>query len=133
MIYKYLDFITEDHTLITESHDSEKGPIYWESQLNEILNEDWSEFSSARYSGDIFFIKFKTDDGGKYPYYSVLVEKKLYQDVYFMEDNVSEKFIKKFKTEFWKNAAKYAPEFKKFKPNCIGDWNQIAITNKFNL
>jgi len=126
MIYKYLDFITE-------GYESEKSPIYWNSQLNEIIDKEWLDFSSSKFSGNIFFIKFKINDGGKYPFYSVLVENKLGKDVYLMEDNISEKFIEKFKKDFWRNATKYASEFKKFKPKCIGDWTQIEMTNKFNL
>lgn len=124
MIYKYLDFITE-------GHDSEKSPIYWDSQLNEIISKEWIDFSSNRYSGDVYFIKFKINDGGQYPFYSVLVDKN--REIYLMENSVDKKFIEKFRTEFWKNPAKYAPAFKKFKPKCLGDWNQIEMSIKYNL
>jgi len=125
MIYKYFDFIKEGAT-------SDGSPIYWEDQLKEIIEKEWIDFSSSRYTGDIYHINFKVNDGSKYPYYSVLVKNES-SDVYILEDGIAENFIQKFRNDFYRNVEKYLPGFKKFKPKCIGDWNQLDMAIKYNV
>lgn len=133
MIYNYFEFIKEG---TDTSEKSEERPIYWKEQLNEIYNKEWVDFSTSKYKGglgnNIYFIKFKVNDGSKDPFNSVLVKSEG-DDVYMLEKGISDNFIQKFKTDFWKNPKKYAPEFKKFKPKCLGDWNQIENIIKYNV
>ena len=136
MIYNYFDFIKEG---TSDSKDSEGRPIYWKNQLSEIFDKEWIEFSTAKYKGNlgegIYFIKFKVNDGGKYPFNSILVKNEAGGDVYILENGISDDFIRKFKTEFFKNVKQYVPEFNKlkFKPKCLGDWNQIEMSVKYNI
>ena len=126
MIYKYFDFIKEGSS-------SDGSPIYWSNQLTEIINETWIDFSSTRYTGDVYRIDFKVDNGGRYPYFSVLVKSENGKDVYILEDGIAENFIQKFRNDFYRNVEKYLPGFKKFKPKCIGDWNQLDMAIKYNV
>ena len=132
MIYNYFNFIKEG---MDTSEKSEERPIYWKAQLNEVFDKEWIDFSTAKYSSGIYFIKFKVNDGSKSPFNSVLVKNEAGKDVYMLENGISDDFIRKFKYDFFKNAEKYIPEFDKlkFKPKCLGDWNQIKMSVKYNL
>ena len=126
----YSKFI--NYNLINEGSLNNPQNLYWNHQLENILAKDWTEINTARYSGGKYNINFKAGQD-QYDYYSVIVEgKNIGDDFYYLEDNVSEKFIKKFKTEFWKNASEY---FKKLKytPKCLGNLSHVRDAEKYNL
>ena len=132
MIYNYFDFIKEGSS---DSSKSEDHPIYWKEQLNDVYDKEWIDFSTKKYTVGLYFIKFKVNDGSASPFNSVLVKNESGGDVYVVENGISDNFIQKFKTEFFKNVNKYVPEFNKlkFKPKCLGDWKQIEMSVKYNI
>ena len=127
MLYKYSDFIKED--LIKEGSSSNNTPIYWSEKIEELLDVNWSDISTTRYVDDKYYINFKAGEG-QYNYFSVIVENKGVNDVYYMDN--SDKFINKFKTEFWKNASEYVQNFI-YDPKCLGDLEHVKDSNKYNL
>jgi len=141
MLYKYSDYI-KDISLIEEGSTERPDVIYWINQLEKIINVDWTDISTYEYSkrSNKFYIKFKAfeNDGDKkeiYAYYSVLIEKKGNNDIYYMEDNennVSEKFKKKLNKEFFKNASEYVKNMA-YDPKCLGDLSHVRTSNKYNI
>lgn len=121
MIRNYFDFIKE-------GHNSSDSPIYWSESLEKLINEDWTEISTKHYSDDIYFINFKAGND-RYDYYSVLANKS--DDTYLMDN--PENFIQKFRTEFWKDPAKYIENMKRFKPKCLGDLSHVELSSKYNI
>lgn len=138
MLYKYSDYIKENskYDLIKEGGKDSPTIIYWINQLEKILNIDWTEISTEKYTGDRnkFYIKFYAD-GGSLGYYQVLVERKGANDFYYMEDNENntiEKFQKKFSNEFWKKAGVYVEKMK-YDPKFLGDLSHVRNSNKYNM
>jgi len=140
MIRKYSEYLN----LISEAYaGSNPNPsaIYWKSQLEKIINNDWTQISIEKYNissikGLSYLIKFRTGDD-KYDYHSVIVEKKGNTDFYYLEDgpdasDIDKIFCEKFKTEFWKNAHEYYKNMK-YLPKCLGETGFLAASDKYNL
>jgi len=116
-----------DYTSLNEGSHNSSGNIYYNSQLESLLNSDWTDFSSTRYSGSIYELKFKVGKNS----YQVLVEKNYgAEDFYYMQDSI--KFQEKFKNEFWKE-----PELNyqnlKYSPKCLGETAYLKVKDKYNL
>lgn len=126
MIYKYSDYIKD----INEgSKDNiSRSALYWESALENKLNMEWSELKTERFSG-VYLLSFKCGDD-KYDYYSVVFEIVGGKDIFYLEK--SEKFIEKFKTEFFKFPEIYYKNFKYY-PKCLGDISYLKDSEKYNL
>lgn len=126
MIHKYSDYIT----LLSEGLKDKPDLIYWNFQLEDILNKEWSEISSSKIVGksNIFSINFKINTGN---YYSVLVENKG-NEIYYLENFNSKKFESKLKIEFFKNEEEYIKNFN-YDPKCLGDINYLRDARNFNL
>ncbi|MCK9415226.1 hypothetical protein M0Q97_01045 [Candidatus Dojkabacteria bacterium] len=95
--------------------------IYWSSDLNKIENSDWIEFSTNKisYLNNIYQkIQFKVNE----KYYSAIYE----TNTFYFEDNLTEKFESKLRSEFNKNKT---TELKNV-PKCIEDINKSL---KYNL
>jgi hypothetical protein len=133
MIFNYSKFINCD--LIKEGSITNRSVIYWNHQIEKLLTEDWTEIGISNFAGKKkYFINFKAGPD-KYDYYSVVMEKTNEKDLYYLEDNdnnVTEKFIKKFKEEFWKNASEYVKNLD-YKPKCLGDLSHVIDAEKYNL
>lgn len=127
MIRNYLDYINLINEAYTGSNPTPKS-IYWNNQLEDIMNNEWTQISITRFSSNLFEIKFRTGEE-KFDYHSVLVEK---GDKYLLEDNISEKFQEKLKTEFWKAPQDYYKNIK-YAPKCLGDISHIADVEKYNM
>lgn len=124
MIHKYSDYITS----INEGSSSNSQVLYWNFQINKILDKEWSDFSSKHYSGGIYSLNFKA---GEDDYYSILVEKKgSSSDFYYMEDPTI--FIEKLNTDFWKHPDIYYKNLK-YAPRSLGDISHLKNADKFNL
>lgn len=127
MLRNYSDYI--NYTIIKEASEPSPTEIYWDRQVEELLDRDWENISTNLYAQTIKIIKFRAGSG-KYDYYSVLFEKSGDNDEYFLQN--SDKFIKKFTIEFWKNAQEYVKNFK-FEPKCLGDLSSVKNTEKYNI
>jgi hypothetical protein len=130
MLDKYNKFI--NNNIILEGGNSNNAEvIYWNKQIDEIKNDTWSDFSINIYShtDKIFYITFKTQQP-QYNYYKVLLISTPGKDTYLLEE--SSFFIKKFYTEFWRNAAEYIKNFK-YKPKCLGDLSHVEDSIKYNI
>ena len=125
MIHSYSDFINEGSS-------SSKSPIYWNYDLVQLLEKNWSEISTTKYDSNIYYINFKAgeDKEDKYDFFSVLVQNKTSDDVYMMDN--SKPFIEKFKKEFWKNPNQYVKSLK-YKPKCLGDLSHVELSDKYNM
>lgn len=126
MIHTYSQFINS----INEGTSSNPEIIYWNSQLENLLNKHWSNISTKKYTSDIYEINFKVEglnNDNKYTYYAVLVGK---GEKFMMED--STKFVEKFKVEFWNNSGEYIDNMK-YKPKCLGDLTSVVRSKKSNL
>lgn len=130
MLDKYNKFIN-NNIILEGGTSSSPENLYWNKQIEEIKNDTWSNFSIGIHSrtDDVFYITFKTQKP-EYNYYKVLFIGKNGIDTYILED--SSFFIKKFYTEFWKNAAEYVKNFK-YKPKCLGDLSHVEISSKYNI
>jgi len=128
MINKYLDFINDNFN-VNESFQRKSSVIYWNENVDEVLNENWSDISVSRYNYPIYVIKFKVE-GKESNDYSVVFEGNKTRDIYYMEN--PEPFIKKFKEEFFKNAIEYVVNMK-YDPVVLGDLEHIRNSNKFNI
>ena len=106
MIYKYSDYIKD---LNEGAKGNEyRSTIYWEETLEPELNTEWSELKIERYSG-VYLLSFKSGED-QYGYHSVVLENNGSKDIFYLEK--SEKFIEKFKSEFFKYPEKYYKNFK---------------------
>lgn len=119
-----------DYTNLNESSSNSPENIYYNEQYEKLLGNEWTEFSSSRYSGTIYELKFKAGPN-KDDYYQVLIEKNYGgDDFYYMQD--SKQFQEKLKNEFWKN-----PELNyknlKYSPKCLGDTAYLKVSDKYNL
>lgn len=119
-----------DYTNLNESSSNSPENIYYNEQYEKFLDNEWSDFSSSRYSGTIYELKFKAGPN-KDDYYQVLIEKNYGgDDFYYMQD--SKKFQEKLKNEFWK-----APEVNyknlKYSPKCLGDTAYLKASDNYNL
>jgi hypothetical protein len=95
--------------------------IYWSSDLKQIENSNWVEFSIGKisYLNNIFQkIQFKVNE----IYYSAIYEK----NKFYLEDNLTENFESKLRSEFSKNKT---IELKNV-PKCLEDINKSI---KYNL
>lgn len=124
MIHNYSEYIS----LINEGI-KYPGLIYWNDQLENILNIEWSEISTSIIVGkpNVYSINFKTSDSD----YSVLVENKG-KEIYYLENFDSKKFESKLNIEFFKNEEVYSKNFK-YDPKCLGDINYLRDARNFNL
>ena len=123
MIHNYSSFINESH-----SYDS--GPIYWEAQMESIVDKDWYDIHVARL-GPQRLIKFRVSEGDeKYNYYSAILD--IHPDEYYMAEGVEKIFTEKFNNEFWKNAGEYIDNMK-YVPQCLGDVSHVKDATKYNL
>jgi len=131
MLHNYLDYIKENFNHINEGSLSSPTSIYWEHQLNKIINNNWSNISVTKFSGK-YLINFKCDDSDddKYSYYSVIIENKNGKDIYYMEN--PDRFINKFKKEFFKNETEYYKNFV-YNPKCLGDIEYLKDSDKYNI
>lgn len=113
--------------IIKESYISNKpSDLYWSSDFKNIENLKWTEFSTIRIlkSNQFYYkINFIVDDK---QYYSVIFEKNTNNDIFYIEDNLTEKFESKLRSEF----IKYKTDILKNVPKCIEDINQGM---KYNL
>lgn len=126
MLHKYSDYITS----INEGTDKKPQVLYWDSNINKLLDKDWSEISSNRYSGSVYSVRFKAGSG-EYDYFNVLVEKKgISSELFYLEDPT--KFTEKLKMEFWKNPYIYYKNLK-YVPKALGDISHLKDSEKFNL
>lgn len=126
MLHKYSDYII----LVKEGSKSNSQVLYWKSQIDKLLNKEWSEISSKRHSGGIYNLEFRAGDG-EYDYYNILVEKKgPSSEFYYMEDPTN--FIKKLNIEFWKRPDIYYKNLK-YAPKALGDISHLKDSEKFNL
>jgi hypothetical protein len=122
MIYKYLDYINESRSNDTKA-------VYWTSSLE--LDKNWSEITVKRHSGDYYLITYNYKDGDTYSYNNVLFEKNNIQDIYYVEN--PEKFIEKFRNEFFKNVKEYKEDLK-YIPKCLGlNKDQLDQLEKYNF
>jgi hypothetical protein len=130
MLDKYNKFIN-NNIILEGGSSSNPEIIYWNKQMNEIKNDTWLDFSIDVYSrtDKIYYINFKTQKS-EYNYYRVLLISTPGKDTYTLED--SSFFVKKFYTEFWKNAAEYIKNFK-YKPKCLGDLSHVEASTKYNM
>ena len=130
MLSNYSNFI--NYNLIKEGSSDRPETIYWGYQLKDLLVKDWTEISTSRYTDNKCLVKFRSGPD-KYDFCAVIFEaKNIGGDFYYMEDNVSEKFIKKFKAEFWKNASEYVKKLQ-YSPKCLGDLSHVRDAEKYNL
>jgi hypothetical protein len=119
MIYKYLDYISE-------SRSNDLKAAYWSGSLE--LDKNWVEISVKRHSGDYYLISYNYNNGDRYSYNNVLLEK---GDIYYVSN--PEKFIEKFKTEFFKHTKEYKEELK-YIPKCLGlTKDQLNNLEKYNF
>jgi hypothetical protein len=125
MLHKYSDYISN----INEGSSKRPQVLYWNSQVEKLLNNEWTEINSKRYTGSIYSLNFKAGEDD-YDYYNILIEKKGSSDFYYMED--STKFAEKLKIEFWKNPDIYYKELK-YAPKVLGDISHLKDADKFNL
>ena len=135
MIHKYSDFLN----LIAEGSESKPTMIYWDYQLDKLLNENWIQISTQNFNvkkaytevkaQGKYSIKFRTDNAEN-GYYSVIVEQKGNDDILYLES--SEKFIKKFTDEFYKNAVENIKKLK-YEPKFLGDLEHIKMSGKYNI
>ena len=134
MLYKYSDYIKEN-SLIKEGLETNPSILYWYSQFEKKLNENWVEISTKKFDTDKYYINFRIENSDKYGYYKVLVERKGENDFYYMEDNENDtitKFQKKLGNEFWKKASVYV-ENMKYDPKFLGDLSHVRDSNKYNM
>lgn len=123
MLHKYSDYLLS----INEGNSSRPQVLYWSYQVDKLLNKEWSEISSKRYTGSIYSLSFKAGDDD---YYNILIEKKGLSDFYYMEDSTN--FSEKLKIEFWKQPDIYYKELK-YTPKVLGDISHFKDADKFNL
>jgi hypothetical protein len=131
MLNKYLDFINENFN-IAEGYVSHPTVIYWNENVNDVLNDEWFDISVSRYGYPIYIIKFRigNDKNDTHNYYQAVLENKGSNDIYYMEN--PEPFIAKFKTEFSKHSLEYINNMK-YDPKALGDLSFIRASAKFNL
>lgn len=130
MLNKYLEFINEHCSNINEGSSYNPTVIYWEDNLNEILNYNWSNISITYWSKNIYKINFRVENNLNNNYYIGLVEDKKNNDFYYMENSTT--FIEKFKTEFNSNAMNYYDNLK-YVPKALGNLDHIKNASKFNV
>jgi len=137
MINKYLEFISENFVGVNEGSSYNPTVLYWEENLNEILNYKWYDISTDRWNGSIYrwngsiyTINFKVDINSNPSYYIVVLENKFTSDLYYMEN--SEPFMKKFKNEFNSNPIEYYKNLK-YIPKVLGNLDHIKNASKFNI
>ena len=134
MISKYSDYLSLMKNEAYTGSNPQPSPIYWDSELENVLNNEWYQISFGRHSGGIYIVKFRTGDK-RYDYYSVLFEKD--KNIFYLEDSdkqTSKKFQEKLKTEFWKNPQEYYNnKLKLYAPKCLGDIDHLSDSSKYNL
>jgi len=107
--------------------------LYYESALDGILKEEWSELSTSK-TTEANTIQFETggDRVEKGYKYSVFFDGYGFENDIYLEETAIPKFIDKFKKEFMKNPEKYVKNFKR-DPKFLGDLEQFRETQKYNL
>jgi len=129
MLKTYTSFITK----INEGSDSSPTIIYWDHQLVDVLDKEWTNITVKilTHSSNIYTIGFKAGNE-KYDYYGVLFDSSsnslLVQDTH----NVDSKFQKKLNIEFWKNAVEYSKNMD-FDPKFLGDVSHIRDAERYNM
>jgi hypothetical protein len=129
VLHNYLDFVKESLDHVNEG--SEKSPtyIYWDNKLLEdLLDKEWTNITVTKLS-DKYSINFKAGND-QYNYYGVIVANKNGNDFFYLEH--PEKFIPKFKNEFWKKAYEYVKNMK-YDPKCLGSLQHVRDSEKYNL
>jgi hypothetical protein len=127
MLHRYSDFID----LISEGSKDKPTFIYWEHQLESILNKEWTDIS-VEHMADKYKIIFKVGPD-KYDFYGMIILRKQNEDIYYVEKpEVTKKFTEKFNHEFWENATAYVKNLK-YTPKCLGDVEYVRDSEKYNL
>ena len=136
MINKYSEYLNLIRNEAYTGSNPQPSSIYWYSELEDVINNEWSQIYFGRYGVGIYIIKFRTGDK-QYDYHSVLFEKD--KNIFYLEDSdkqTSKKFQEKLKTEFWKNPQEYYnnnKNIKIFAPKCLGDISHLGDSSKYNL
>jgi hypothetical protein len=114
--------------IINESYVSNKpSELYWSSDFKKIENLNWTEFKTVRiFKSNHFYYKINFTVNNN-QYYSVIFEKNTNNDVFYIEDNLTEKFESKLRSEFNKNKTS---EVLKNVPKCLEDINKAT---KYNI
>jgi len=131
MIYKYDNF----SNLIKESTEPSYHSLYWDRDVQKILNKDWTDLTiteciekknwkEIKVKGK-YFIKFKAGD----EHFKVIIEPKGRSDLYYLE--TPETFMKKFSEEF-KKQRNSAITFK-YDPKVLGSLEHLRRKGNFNL
>ena len=125
MLYKYSEFIKE-------GQESSASCVYWDNaEFKKVLENDWSEIFIKKFS-DKFQLIFRIGPD-KYDFCSVILDKKNNNDLYLLEnEEIVEKFKKKFNLEFWKNATEYVKNMK-YDPKCLGDVSHVRDADRYNV
>ena len=64
--------------MILEGSNYRPTNIYWESQLNDISDNEWYSIKVEKYQGKFYKIRFRSKaEDDTYNHYSVLIEKKI--------------------------------------------------------
>ena len=130
MIHKYNEYIQ-----IQEGASHRPSNLYYDNEeFEKSINNDWNGLIvNRKVKGtplNFYKITFQAGDD-KYDYYSVIVEKRLTDDIYYLSEGLSDKFQEKFKLEFnkgvkWEN-------FKYF-PKCLNtNMDKLKTTKNFNI
>jgi len=123
MLHRYLSFINEGSSLRSVN-------IYWGDQIKGIIEKDWDEISIKSLKSNSYGIKFKTVDDD---YYQVLFDVNDGKEEYLMENlEVVNKFLEKFKTEFWNAPQQYVKNMV-YDPKCLGDLEHVRTAQKYNM
>ena len=118
MIYKYSDYLNEGKR--------GESVLYWDNSLDKLMNMDWKNISTVRFTSNKYYLKFECGED-KYNKYTVLIDT---NDLVYVEN--PEKFVQKFKKEFWENPTEYVHKFK-YAPKFLGDLGGFRNANKYNL
>jgi len=130
MIYKYSDFLDKEN-LLTEGGKYRPSNIYYVDDVIDLIDKEWYGLEVEKHKVNFYKLNFRVkDDDDTYNYYSVLIEKKFNDDMFYMED--STKFKEKFKHEFLKNPTEYIEKFK-YEPKFLGDLSHVKDAGKYNM
>jgi len=125
MLYKYSDFV------LTEGAKSRPGVIYWNNQLDDLINKNWYDISVVKEKPG-YAIVFRTEGAETdYNYYQVLLSTKGKEE-FLMEDPFNKKFVEKLNTEFWKKAPEYVEKMA-YEPKFLGDLGHVKDAKRYNL
>lgn len=132
MIKKYNNFILE-------GYENKPDTLYHKNNyFAESINNNWTNIVikkvNSKIKDNLYKIIFKAVDNKDFSYHSVILESGSSNDIFYLNDNIVNEFIEKFKLEFMKNENDIDLKNIKYVPKCIGkSLNDLKMQQAYDV